>query len=69
MACGLSGGREISLNGNRVKTMDHNFIAAVRRNHERLELFMSPSCIKVFNSNTTLNSYLGELGLEEIGLS
>jgi hypothetical protein len=61
-------GGEINLDRNEVTPKDHDFIAAIRRNDGGLELFISSSRTKVFNSNAALNNYLRTLGLEEISL-
>ena len=61
-------GGEIDLTLNKVTSKNHDFIAAVRRKDDRLELFIPPSYTRVFDSNTSLNSYLEDLGLEEISL-
>ncbi|MCX8191612.1 MAG: hypothetical protein N3F06_02245, partial [Nitrososphaerales archaeon] len=61
----LAGG-EIDLKERKVITRDHDFIASVKKRGNKLELFVPPNYIKVFDSIEALNSYLKALGLEEI---
>jgi len=61
-------GGEIDLSNNKVISKGHDFIVSVKRKGDKLELFISSSCNKVFDSNEALNNYLRALGLEEISL-
>jgi hypothetical protein len=62
-------GGEIDLNRSMVTSKNHDFIAAVRRKDDRLELFISSSYTRVFDSSAELNNYLRALGLEEISIT
>lgn len=59
-------GGEINLAEGKVEPKGHDFIASVTRKGDKLELFIPPSYIKIFDSNESLNEYLKKLGLEEI---
>ncbi len=63
-------GAELDLDRSVATRKDHDFIAAVRRkDDDRFELFVSPSYTRVFDSEASLNGYLRDLGLEEIGVT
>jgi len=61
-------GGVIDLEKIRVKISEHDYIAAVIKRGEKLELHIPPSYIKVFDSKDSLNNFLRALGLEEIDL-
>ena len=61
-------GGVIDLAESKVKTSEHDYIAAVTRRGEKLELHIPPSYVKIFDSQDSLNKYLRALGLEEINL-
>ena len=61
-------GGDVDLDRSTATPKSHDFIAAVMRKDDGLELFIPPSHTKVFDSNATLNGYLKALGVEEIGI-
>jgi hypothetical protein len=61
-------GGVIDLAESRVEASEHDYIAAVTRRGEKIELYIPPSYTKVFDSKEALNKYLRALGLEEIDL-
>ena len=61
-------GGVIDLAESKVKISEHDYIAAVTRRGEKLELHIPPSYIKIFDSKDSLNKYLRALSLEEINL-
>ena len=61
-------GGDVDLNRSVATPKNHDFIAAVMRKDDKLELFISQSHTKFFDSSEALNSYLKALDLEEIGI-
>jgi len=61
-------GGVMDIGESRVERREHDYIAAVMKRGEKLELHIPPSYIKVFDSKDSLNNFLRALGLEEIAL-